>query len=461
MKKLLFTLLILFVSVFYGCRKDNLNSNNDRQVQNSLSLEEVKNWFNKTGINNNLETQSTIKSFSLHRLSIDWDQAGNIADKKRNWWVIALPGQPKFQGVQQGYRKLAFLRDSTGTIQARILEVIPDAAYLHLHRGADSKTFTGHIFIYDQQYHLLGGRIFHNGKQVGQIKPIAVSTTNTIPMTGMAQHQLKTDMLAISESCEWQQDTYIDGDGVFTVYAYQICSYSIYDDGFYPGSSGGGDGGGMPTGDPLGGGGGGGGNEGSAPAAAVLPGQTKSAVNPKAYMNCFGSLPDIGSKETITVYVEEPEPGLPFNYGTNSVGHTAISLTKSYNGQTITQTVGFYPGDTKMALTGSPGKIVDNTNLSYSVSISYSVQPFEFNAIANFIANPPSTYNLYTYNCTNFVYDACKAGNITLPDPTGNVGMFQTGMTPGALGSSIRDVAPVTNANTDGGVVGTSHGPCN
>jgi hypothetical protein len=460
MKKYIIILVALVCVI--SCRKETNQLPGPAKTittANTLSLADVQSWYNLQNTAADLQTQSTAKTFSLHQFGFDWNKAGNITDQKQNWWVISLPGQPTFQNVKQGYRKLAFIRDSTGAIQARILEIIPDAAYIHIHHGADTKTFTGRVLVFDQQYHLLKGMIFHNGKQVGKIKPKAASNSNSSTSQANAQPKLRTDMVAISESCDWIDDNYIDGDGVVTIYSYQVCDYEIYDDGFYPG--GGGGGGGTPSGDPLGGGGGGGGDESSAPAPAELPDQPKAPINPKAYMNCFGSIPDQGAKETITVYVQEPQPGLPFNFGVNSVGHTAISLTKSNGGQTITQTVGFYPVSTKLAATGTTAKVVDNTNLSYTVSISYDVLPFEFNAIANFIANPPSTYNLYTYNCTNFVYDACKQGDITLPDPNGNLGMFQTGMSPGALSSSIRDVAPVVNANTNGGVVGQSHGPCN
>lgn len=456
-----FIILAGIIAMAIACRKETDHNLSPviTKPADSLTLSQVQTWYNVQSHTNNLQTQSSTKTFSLHSFTFDWNKAGNVRDTKRNWWVVALPGQPNFKGAAQGYRKLAFIRDSTGTIQARILEIIPDLAYLHLHHGADTKSFTGRVFIFDEQYKLLSGCVYHDGKQVGQIKPKATTSTSLAATIATPSPKVRVDELAISASCDWYDDNYIDGDGVVTIYSEYDCTYSIYDDGFYPG--GGGGGGGAPSGDPLGGGGGGGGSEATAPAPVDLPDQPKSPIDPKAFMNCFGSLPDIGAKETITVYVQEPQPGLPFNFGVNSVGHTAISLTKTSGGQTITQTVGFYPTSSKLAATGTSAKVVDNTNLNYTVSVSYDVLPFEFNAIANFIANPPQTYNLYTYNCTNFVYDACSKGDITLPDPNGNMGMFQTGMTPGALGSSIRDVSDIVKANTNGGVVGQSHGPCN
>lgn len=459
MKNLSYVLFIGLL-IMAGCKKETPNTKipTTDSVTLRVSLADAKAYFESQASAASIQTNSLHQTFSLREFEPNWDKASNITVKKRNWWTVALPGQPAYKGLKQGYRKLVFTKDSTEAIQARILEIIPDAAYLHIHHGADTKTFTGLIFVYNQYYQLQKGMVYKNGKQVGRIKPKTTTANSTTNPQTNSNPKLQTDMVAISESCDWIDDNYIDGEGVVTIYAYQVCDYEIYDDGM----DGGGGGGGAPSGDPLGGGGGGGGSEASAPDAPVdLPDQPKAPIDPKAFMNCFGSLPDQGAKETITVYVQEPQPGLPFNYGMNSVGHTAISLTKTVNGQSITQTVGFYPTSSKLAATGTSAKIVDNTNLNYTVSVSYSVLPFEFNAIANFIANPPSTYNLYTYNCTNFVYDACSKGDITLPDPNGNMGFFQTGMTPGALGSSIRDVSDILKANTNGGTVGQSHGPCN
>jgi len=454
-----FVAVLFFLALATACRKEIQPSTSfvEHTPADSLTLAQVQTWYsNPPTTNTTLQTQSTRQTFSLKKLSFDWSKAGNIRDTKRNWWMVSLPGQPTFQNVKQGYRKLAFVRDSTGALEAHILEIIPDIAYLHRHHGAHTQTFTGQVFVYNEHYQLLYGWILHDGKKVGLIKAQPKATTAATTGTNP---KIKTDMVAISASCDWIDANYIDSEGEVNIYAYQLCDYTIYDDGFYP--DGGGGGGGVPSGDPLGGGGGGGGEESTAPPAAELPGNGNPAINPKAFINCFGSLPDDGAKETITVYVQEPQPGLPFNIGVNSVGHTAISLTKASGGQTITQTVGFYPGNSLAAASGTPAKVVDNSQTPYTVSITYNVLPFEFNAIASYIANPPATYNLYTFNCTNFVYNACQQGNITLPDPTANLGLFVTGMSPAALGASIRNVAPDMNVNTNGGAMGPSHGPCN
>jgi hypothetical protein len=140
-------------------------------------------------------------------------------------------------------------------------------------------------------------------------------------------------------------------------------------------------------------------------------------------MKCFQNIPDQGATMKVTVYVQEPWPGTTFNIGPNSVGHTAIGLTKTNGGQTITQTVGFYPDATGMSKMHAPSKIVNNGgDLEYNNSITYTVSAGDFQKISDYIANPPPTYDLTSFNCTNFVYAACQKGNITLPDPYSTVG---------------------------------------
>lgn len=453
MKKHGFLLLIVIVSLI-SCQKNlqvRLPVGTSKDFKRTLTLTQIKEWYAKDSASN-VKTQGANSAFDIHRLTINWNKASEMTNAVGNWWVIALPGQPTFQDAKQGYRKLAFYRDSTAVIKTRILEVIPDAAYLHQKKVARTSTFTGHVFFYDQQYRLLGGRIFHEGKEVGAIKPGGESSN---PRVNSIKSSSPPKAASVVETCDWNDAYYVDAEGIVNIYTYQVCN--VVNDDLLKRSDDANDNGGDGA---LGDGGGGGGDESSAPEIANLPQEAHDAIDPKAFMKCFSNLPDAGAKETVTVYVSEPWPGMPFNLGPNSVGHTTISLTKSSHGQTITQTIGFYPAEHKLAVTGSPSKMVDNGDMGFDVSITYNVQPFEFNAIINYLSNPASTYTLYDFNCTQFVYNACKAGKITLPDPTGNVGLFQTAMIPGALAASIRNAAPVSNANVDGGRVPESHGSC-
>jgi hypothetical protein len=438
MKKTMMIAMIL-CCVITACRKDDMVNSSavapaeGADTAQSLSLQNVKDWFARQGTKD-------------PGIKMDWTNAEQATWGDRRYWLVPMPGQPEMNGVKQGYRKAAFLRDTSGNISARFLDIIPDAAYFQRKGRVSTADFTGRVFIYNMDDHLLSGRVYIDGKQAGEIKP----------SNGEKVH---TDQLQIVESCQWHDSSYTDADGVLVIYSEKICSYDVYDDGFNPteGASGGGVS--VPTDeDPVAPQAG---NGGAPPQPAELPGEDGEKIDPKSYMDCFSTLPDIGSKMTITVYVQEPAPGLPFNVGSNSVGHTAIGLTKTYNGQSITQVVGFYPDATGKDKIHAPSRILDNSDLGYSVSIKYDVIASNFNKIAAFISNPPATYDVFSYNCTNFAFDACKSGGITLPNPVGNMGLAQTGMLPGALGNSIRNLTGVANNDTNGGVVGTTHGPCN
>jgi hypothetical protein len=474
MKNKLISMLLL-LSIIISCKKDqqlnnsNLSVNKGDSLQ-TLSLAQVKDWYSQNAPNsasNNLNTAATTsakKTFSLASLPFTWNKVQSINNKKGNYWLAYLGGQPTFKNVKQGYRKMAFIRDSTGKIQSRILEIIPDALYLQRKQKATSADFTGRVFIYDQAYNLIGGEVYGNGKLMGKIKPKPTSsaTSNSLAATSP---NVRTLEVAIEQDCEWYDDNYIDGDGVVTIYSELDCTTSIYDDG---GGGGGGAGYSGSTGDEGGGGGGTGSSSSPASEPSNLPDESKDAVDPKALMKCFGNITDPNAKMTVTVYVQEPWPGTSFDIGPNSVGHVAIGLSKSSGSTSITQTVGFYPNATGYAKLNAPSKIVDNGgDLNYNVSISYTVTASQFSQITNYVATPPGTYDLNTFNCTNFVSSACQAGGITIPDAMGVVGLngatmsLEKAMTPAHLGGSIQDMQGQSNVNTTGGYTPNSSGPCN
>jgi hypothetical protein len=262
------------------------------------------------------------------------------------------------------------------------------------------------------------------------------------------------------ESCEWYDSSYVNAEGEFTLYSEEVCTSSTIDDGDTGGSFDGGSGNylGSPTG-------GGNGTPASPPQVSNLPGESGPAIKPKSLMDCFSDIPDAGASMKVTVFVQEPFPGTSFNIGPNSVGHVAIGLTKSNGSQSITQVVGYYPDATGASKFHCSSKIVDNSNLDYNVSISYTITAGNFRSISNYIANPPGTYDLMDFNCTNFVYNACKTGGIILPDPTNTVGLggpggVSTAMAPAGLGASIEKLKGQNNVNTNGGLAPNSKGPC-
>lgn len=433
-RKIMYALLVPVLML--GCRKEQqkVSPPSGSDPGTALSLDQVKAFYKSDTTNN-----------------IAWDKATYVTGKASSYWLVGISGRPLFQSLGLGYRQLLFYRDTNNKINARILETIPDPIYLQRKRQDPKTGFTGRRFVYDQAYHLLYGETYLNNKQIGQIKPA----------TGKPK-PIQTDMLAPITECTWVDNNYVDGDGNAVIYSEQICATSYVDLGSDGGSSSNSGFSGGSPGDPSPAGGG----AGPAPAPEVsnLPGENKSGVNPKDYMKCFQNVPDNGATMTITIYVQEPWPGTTFNIGPNSVGHTAISLTKTNGNTSITQTVGYYPDATGFDKMHAPSKLVDNGgDLEYNVSISYQVTAENFNKIVNYISNPPTVYDITDFNCTNFVNSACLAGNINLPNPVTYSPLYPSSpaLAPGTLGDSIEKLKGDPNVNTTGGNIPLSHGPCN
>lgn len=426
-----------------ACRRSNEVNTADTAAGQTLTIAQVKTWFDQKATNQ-LRLSNDTARFQLTKLQLNWSQASTFPSKGNNGWVIALKGSPVYRNFKTGYRKLAFIRDSTGQIQARILEIIPDGLYWQRKGQITAQDFTGHVFIYDENYHLTGGQVIAGGKVCGEIKAGRVNTAPAKRLTTNAD---------VIEDCTWMDSNYIDAEGVFTVYSQKICAYSVVPGEQAPFTT---------VTDP--GSGGGDASAASAPALSNLPEQSGPGINAQAYMQCFGNIPDAGAKMQVTIYVQQPWPGTQFNIGPNSVGHTAIGLSKSGSGNTVTQVVGFYPTEIGLSV---QSKIVDNGGaMDYNNSITYTVTAQQFKAITDFVSNPPPTYDLVNYNCTSFVYYACRAGDIYPPNPYAYVGMDPVvqpvkAMAPGGIAESINDMKGQSGVNTSGGIAPLSKGPCN
>ncbi|OOQ58317.1 hypothetical protein BC343_11830 [Mucilaginibacter pedocola] len=442
-----------------ACRRDNTNDikpgTEASTSRDTLALSTVENWHNAMASSTPIRTNNTsAPSFRLADASIDWSQAVSMPSTASNYWLIAMKGTPTFQGVGQGYRKIAFYADKHHTLHARILEFIPDANWLQRQNHITPANYTGRIFVFDEAYNLLGGRIFSEGKSIGEAKP---AKTNDI------QPSIHINNLQPTTDCYWVDHNYINGEGVLVIYSEQICTTTYTDiDGPYGGMDPGGSSGGFDPGHggyatpPA---------DSSVPSVSNLPGEEKPGIKPRQLMDCFNNVQDAGATMSVTVYVQEPQPGTYFNIGKNSVGHTAIGLTKANGSNSITQVVGFYPDATGMDKMHAPSKIVDNSILDYNVSITFNVNAVNFRHIIDYISSPPVTYDLTQFNCTNFVIEACLKGGIILPDATNTVGLSgpggaMTAQTPAALGANLEKMNG-DNINKNGGTAPSSKGACN
>ena len=173
---------------------------------------------------------------------------------------------------------------------------------------------------------------------------------------------------------------------------------------------------------------------------------------------CFFSTVDLNKGATLTIYVDEPNPGTGNIKNWTNVGHTFIGITQGEKQYTY----GFYPN--------VPGhKTISNNNVdsvlgkddrhSFSVSFSAEISPEQLQKIIELSEKSyDRQYNLSYSNCTDFAISVANLANITLPYCKG-IWTGGGGSAPGILGKALRDSSTFKNKiNTRGGKAPASKG---
>ena len=188
------------------------------------------------------------------------------------------------------------------------------------------------------------------------------------------------------------------------------------------------------------------------------------------YLNCFDNAPTTATFK-FTIFVDQPVPnqddtwtndGNLFNPDIN-VGHTFISLEMNSAGNTINQTIGYYPSagvdPTNPEIAGA---LVDDGNHDYDVSVSTNLTHTQFTSlISNIQTFGTPTYNLNTLNCTDAALQVGNSIGMNLPDTNGTW-IGGGGSNPGNLGQDIRGLSSNNlTINTTSGTATLSDGPCN
>jgi hypothetical protein len=182
-------------------------------------------------------------------------------------------------------------------------------------------------------------------------------------------------------------------------------------------------------------------------------------TNIQDYLKCFSQ--NLGAK--VTIFVDQPSPnsrstwaGSPFN---PNVGHTFISIEQGG----ITRVFGFYPSDGVDPLDPAISSVlVDDSGHSFDVSIEIDVSSSQLTNIINGTIAYNGTYNLNTFNCTDFGILIASLAGVNLPDTNGSW-PGGGGSNPGDLGEDIRILTPSSNStsNTSGGTAQSNSGTCN
>jgi hypothetical protein len=320
---------------------------------------------------------------------------------------------------------LLFYRDSSGRNTAVVITAFPDSNYFK----DPTRPFTGIKFIEDWLGHPIEKLLYTPDGKIRRYAP----------------NNKQPDLLEVIQTCYsivgYNYSPELDETESWSEPA--GCSTGFIDDGSGEG-----------TGGAAGSSGAGGGRSSPAALVTVLPGNSviKSI---QAYFQCFTNVGGNDHTYTVTVCVDQPDPGTrtPWTVaeggssgsssGDNPVdaGHTFLILTETYSNTTITRNVGFYPaGNVNPASPTSQGSLNDDETHLYNISGSFTVNNAQFFNILNFVSqgnNSGYLYNLNTNNCTTFAISAVAQAGIDLPRTIGTW-LGGAGNDPGDLGEDLR-----------------------
>ena len=180
--------------------------------------------------------------------------------------------------------------------------------------------------------------------------------------------------------------------------------------------------------------------------------------HPISNNKCFFSTVDLNKGATLTIYVDEPNPGTGNVKKGLNVGHTFIGITQGQNQYTY----GFYPNVPGIRTIGNgnfPSVLGKDDGHTFSVSFSAEISPEQLQKIIELSQKSYGRqYNLSYSNCTDFAISVANLANITLPYCKGTW-IGGGGSAPGVLGKALRDSSTFKNkVNTNGGTAPPSKG---
>jgi hypothetical protein len=213
-----------------------------------------------------------------------------------------------------------------------------------------------------------------------------------------------------------------------------------------------------------------------------VEGTSNPAINLQSYLKCFSNIPNKGASYKISIFTDIPVNGSPyklFNFSTGSCGHTFLQLTKSGSGQTMQQSIGFYPQSGWKSIEASApvaSKLVDNAGHEYNGSLTISLDSAHFQtAINKMLYLGKLKYDIDNFNCTDYaleVFNVAAPIYLDIPQyhiPGGMLGELSN--TPQGLYNKLFSLYEESGpGGYPGGTmqisskaiyVGSSHGACN
>jgi hypothetical protein len=347
---------------------------------------------------------------------------------------------------------MVIIKTQTNEMVVRKLYYVPDYKYLlskgydisNVMLGKSNDDFTGLLITKKWNDELLSYHKVKNGK----INQVLVKYDINSPESN-SLHRISMKNYASARTSEFEEQNLQDVTVYGTPYRPTTYVYFGFTQPYYP----------SPTSsyDPYGTYGGGGGGSTTNPYVTItLIGPRVKIVDINEYLKCF----NLTQNATLIIYVDQPKPNSSDSYTLGGdVGHTFIALQQGE----IRRVLGYYP-----ATSVDPyGKTTDisafgnNENHFFDVSISTPISSVQLLNILGHCNNAPKTYDLNTYNCTDFAIQIGNLAGLNLPDSSGtwpNGG----GSNPGQLGQNIRPMALPANSykQTTGANSASNKGEC-
>jgi len=440
-------LLIILIS---GCKKNDLIDNGS----SNLLIDSSRSFFEK-------EVLSKSPGSTDNSIMVRIDDPGKWRTKSPLWEKATLTSistgpavvvpirfkepyliQNTFSGKKvyssDDVNQLLIYKDKEGAFHAEKLTFLPDSNYVNLKGHA----FTGIISVETWAGELLNRfKYSTNGKIKRYIGPMAAETRTL----GLGATELTIVTTCYSSSGYNYSPSDPDHGWYWTQnlgcqsYFIEDIDNSIYDYG--------------PTGADYSsvGGGGSPGGASSTNIFSLLNGD-KPVYNILDYTKCFTNTPGSGNTYTVTLCVEQPQPGSRETWGFTgdgssssgnpvSVGHVFLILNQTNSLGSTVRNVGFYPATGVTPLSPqSKGQINNDGSHDYDISVTITMDNSQFFQVVNYInswTESGLTYDLNSNNCTTFALNALATAGVNLPRTSGTW-LNGGGVNPGDLGEDIR-----------------------
>jgi hypothetical protein len=436
--------ILLFLSMLMllsACKK---SITNEEASSNDL-INAAKSYFGTLA----KTSSSTIPRFASTR-AVEWDKA-EVTEFQGKKTVIARVQYLRafYMGSSVDARRLynsneitwiCIYKDSFQQYHTEQVAFFPDSSFIK------NGKFSGLIAVDDWTGASLHRYLVRQDGSIWQNQGNAIAGTHSLSMDATQ------NLTVIIQTCyEYYGYNYSVADPNGGIYWSEPagCSYTIV--------NGGGGGAGGPTGSLYriiaGGGSGGGGTSGISPAAnfSILSG-TNIIANIIDYNKCFTNIAGNGNTYSVTVCVDQPEPGASDAWTVSAtgaggssaggnpanVGHTFLIFMQNTGGEIITRNVGFYPATLVSPRTPTAvGEFNNDALHGFNVSLTVQVTNSQFFNMLNYVSQQTgSQYDLNANNCTSFALKTLDAGEIFLPSTIGTW-PGGSGNDPGDLGQDI------------------------